>query len=66
MLDRFGIPLPKQCDPWYKYDLHATIASGFTMMMVGLSLQDMERLWERTTRDEVDFTVIGFDCVKLE
>ena len=33
------------------------------MMLAGLSLQQMDVLWELTTREEVEFTVMGFACV---
>ena len=63
MLKKEDIPLTNNCHPNKKNDLHCTVADYRLMMLAGLSLQQMDVLWELTTREEVEFTVMGFACV---
>ena len=55
--------LCKAVDPNCKDDVHATTVDGKSMERAGLSEEEKERLWERTTREVFTFQVVGFGVV---
>ena len=60
LLVKEEVHLTHACNPKKKNDMHASVADDRVMALAKLSLDDMDKLWEQTTREEFEFTVLGF------